>query len=261
MRVDHETKTYRVTDFEWKASDDAPEGSFRATFATFNVMDHHGDITLPGAFENGKVVPIGAYQHAMSQLPIGSGVLGSDEKSAWVDGQFFLDTPAGNTTHAVLKRLTDEIEFSYIFTPEEASFEDEFTIGDETFHDVRVLKEIDVWSVDPVLRGAGIGTGIESIKSLGTKTFADHAGELATAVGEFIERAESRHEMRAKDGRHYSADDREQLESLATEMASFDARLADVLREAKAGEIDIQGELLRFERTRALEAGLVVPAA
>ncbi len=261
MRVDHETKTYRVTDFEWKAADDAPEGSFRATFATFNVMDHHGDITLPGAFKNGTVVPIGAYQHAMTKLPIGSGVLGSDEKSAWVDGELFLDLDDGRATYVVMKRLTGQIEFSYIFTPEESSFEDEFTVGDQTFHDVRVLKQLDVWSVDPVIRGAGIDTGIVSIKSLDTKTFAEHAGELATAVGEFIERAESRHEMRAKEGRHYSADDREQLESLATEMASFDARLADVLREAKAGEIDIQGELLRFERTRALEAGLVVPAA
>lgn len=245
MRVDHETKTYRVTDFEWKAADDAPEGSFRATFATFNVVDHHGDITLPGAFENGKVVPIGAYQHAMTQLPIGSGVLGSDKKSAWVDGAFFLDTPAGNATHAVLKRLTDQIEFSYIFTPEESSFEEEFTIGDQTFHDVRVLKEIDVWSVDPVLRGAGIGTGIESIKSRDTKTFAEHAGELATAVGEFIERAESRHEMRAKEGRHYSADDREQLESLATEMASFAARLADVLREPAGDNPELRQLYLR----------------
>ena len=58
-----------------------------------------------------------------------------------------------------------------------------------------------------------------------------------TAVGEFVERAESRLEMRAKGGRRFSAGDRVQLEALK-------GRLADVLREP-AGAVDLQQLYLR----------------
>ena len=227
--VKPETKTLQL---QLKADeDDAPEGSFRATFSTLKVIDHHGDVTLPGAFKDGAEVFVGAYQHEMWSLPVGKGVIGSDDERAWVDGAFFLDTTPGGDTYRTVKNAGGLMEWSYIFTVEDAEWVDEHRQGEDVLHDVRVLKELDVWSVDPVLRGAGIGTGTDEIKSLDPKSFADHAGELVTAVGGFIERAESRLEMRAKEGRRFSSEDCARLASLVTEIAGLQARLEDVLRE------------------------------
>ena len=60
----HETKTLAL---ELKRGGAA--GEFVATFSRFNVIDHDGDVTRPGAFEDGKAVLVGAYQHATSNLP------------------------------------------------------------------------------------------------------------------------------------------------------------------------------------------------
>ena len=219
--------------------EDAPEGSFAATFATLGVVDHDGDITMPGAFEDGKETLIGAYQHAMSNLPIGKGVIRSDDERAWIDGQFFMDTPQGDAAYRTVKGAGSTLEWSYIYNVTDS---EEATVDGQS---VRRLKGIDVWSVDPVLRGAGIGTGTDSIKSI-TKSFADHADELVTAVGEFVDRAESRIEMRAKDGRHLSSDDRVRLESLDTGIASLRKRLEDVLREPADGNPELEQMHLSF---------------
>jgi hypothetical protein len=226
-----ETKTLKL---ELKLDEDAPEGAFRATFSTLNVIDLQGDVTLPGAFKNGAEVFVGAYQHEMWNLPPGKGAIDSDEETAWIDGEFFLDTTGGLDTYRTVKRAGGLMEWSYIFTVEEAEWADEHRQGDDVFHDVRLLKSLDVWSVDPVLRGAGIDTRTDEIKSRASTPFADHAETLVTAVGAFMDRAESRLEMRAKDDRHFSADDRGRLESLVTEIASLEQRLVDVLREPAA---------------------------
>ena len=232
--MDHETKSLA---FELKADE---EGAFSATFATLNVVDHDGDITVPGAFQDGKETLVGAYQHAMSSLPIGKGVIRSDEKRAWIDGKFFLDTPHGDAAYRTVKNAGATLEWSYIFNITDS---EEATVDGQA---VRRLKGLDVWSVDPVLRGAGIDTGTDHIKSLDRKSFADHADELVTAVGEFVERAESRLEMRAKDGRHFSADDRARLESLDTGIASLKARLEDVLREPATDNPELKQLHMRF---------------
>ena len=223
-----ETKTLQL---QLRAAvDHAPEGAFSATFSTFNVIDHEGDVVVPGAFEDGKAVPVGAYQHELWSLPVGKGVIVSDEDRAQVDGAFNLKTTLGRDTYEIVKDLSDVLEWSYIFTVEDAEYADEYRAGDDVFHDVRVLKQIDVWSIDPVLRGASIGTGTDSIKSVDPRSFADHADELVAAVGAFVARAESRHEMRAKEGRRLGSDDRARLKALVTESAGLKVRLEDVLR-------------------------------
>ena len=133
-------------------------GDFSATFATFDVIDHDGDVTLADAFPEGKEVLVGAYQHASEALPVGKGVIHSDGTSARIDGSFFVDTVHGEATYRTVKHAGSLLEWSYKFR----------VIDSEhgTFHgqSVRFLKEVDVWSVDPVLKGAGIGTGTVSVK-------------------------------------------------------------------------------------------------
>lgn len=206
----------KITRGELKAVGE--EGQFRAVIATFNRVDHDMDVTLPGAFPEGKVVPISAYGHTSwnGALPVGKGTIHQDEEKAWIEGRFFLDTTAGRETYNTVKGLTDETgggaagqEWSYGYdaTKSDAG---EFEEGDITY-EVRFLKEVDVHEASPVLLGAGIGTGIMDIKS---RSFADE-GEAALAVVEsFTERAQSLADLRRKDGRDLSDTNRERLEAI-----------------------------------------------
>src|SRR6267143_465037 len=108
-----------LTDFEWKGD----KGSFKATIATFNVVDKDGDVTFPGAFPIGKQIPISAYGHTSWEgaLPVGMGVVGADEKTAWIDGKFFTDTTAGLDTYKTVKNLGPLGEWSYGFNPRKTS--------------------------------------------------------------------------------------------------------------------------------------------
>lgn len=252
--MDHETKSIRL---ELKAGDDAQEGAFSATFATLNVVDHHGDVTVPGAFEEGKEVLVGAYMHDMWQLPVGKGVIHADDERAWIDGQFFIDTRPGEDTYRTVKNAGGIMEWSYIFRVTDHDWGD-FDTGKGVI-EVRYLKAIEVYSVDPVLKGAGIGTRTDHIKGLPTTTsFGDQADELITAVSLFAKRAESRLEMRAKDGRSLSADDRTRLEALVTGLDKLKARLEDAVRQPTSTDtqIDLQRAYLEFQRTEARLGGV-----
>lgn len=142
----------------------ADEGTVTAVFATFNVKDLDGDVTLPGAFEDGAEVLISAYNHGTwgSCLPVGKGVIHSDKNKAWMEGQFFLDTMAGKETFATVKNTGDLQEWSYgykVLTTGE--------VTDEMYQNgvYRVLEKVKVFEVSPVMVGAGIGTETVSIKS------------------------------------------------------------------------------------------------
>lgn len=157
------TKRFSV---EFKA--DGPEGSFRARIAQFNVVDKDGDVTLPGAFPAGKEIPISVYMHGSwspGGLPVGKGTISQDGTFAYVDGQFFLDTAAGVEHYKTLKQLGGMCEWSYGYDAKESLVgADDVAAWPGAW---RVLKTVDVFEASPVLRGAGVGTGTESIKSAG----------------------------------------------------------------------------------------------
>ena len=74
---------------------DEPQVELR--FATFGVADHDGDLTLPGAFEEGARVAIGAFGHSTvlaGKAPVGWGRIYTTRTAAHLRG-VFLDTPAG----------------------------------------------------------------------------------------------------------------------------------------------------------------------
>ena len=139
-------------------SDSDETGQFTAVFSTFDVIDLDDDVTLSGAFKEGQKAFIESWNHGWN-LPVGKGVIHSDEEKAWVDGEFFLDTPGGIEHYKTVKAAGDLVEWSYTFSILESS-QGEFR-GDT----VRFLKELDVVGVSPVTRGAGIDTGTMSIKN------------------------------------------------------------------------------------------------
>jgi HK97 family phage prohead protease len=137
---------------------DGPEGSFRARFASFNVIDRDGDVTLPGAFTNGQPVKIAAWGHDWRALPVGKGTLYTDAGHAYVRGQFFTDTGAGRDTYTTVKHLGELQEWSYGYNVVDSER------GRHEGRPVRFLKRLEVFEVSPVLVGAGIGTMTEAIK-------------------------------------------------------------------------------------------------
>jgi HK97 family phage prohead protease len=150
-------KTFRGA-MQIKAESEGQPGEFKAVFATFNVIDHDGDVTIPGAFEDGQKVRISYWGHRWQDLPVGRGEIHSDEKDAWVDGRFFLDTEAGKETYQTVKNLGELQEWSYGFDVLEHSF------GKFDEQDVQFLRKMTVHEVSPVMLGAGIGTRTTGIK-------------------------------------------------------------------------------------------------
>ena len=188
------TKTFRAA-MEIKA-DGAP-GEFRAVFSTFNVVDKDGDVTLPGAFKSGAAVRISYWGHRWQDLPVGRGVIGQDEKQAWVDGKFFLDTMAGKETYQTVKNLDELQEWSYgydVLRSEMGKF-------GEAQDDVRFLKELEVAEVSPVMLGAGIDTRTEAIK--GVKPYPNEHACRLRQPGDF--QADSFKRIKRKhEGKEYS---------------------------------------------------------
>ena len=149
---------------------DAEKGEVEAVFSTFNVIDHDGDVTLPGAFEEGAEVGISAYGHHSWQggLPVGRGVIHADDKRAVMKGHFFLgdDTPQGRQHFATIKEMDELQEWSYGYDIlDTGNVED---LPDELRGAQRVLVKLRVYEVSPVLVGAGIDTETLSLKQLDT---------------------------------------------------------------------------------------------
>lgn len=176
-----ESKSFRAT-IELKA-DPSQVGQFVATFATLNVIDKDGDVTVPGAFQDGQQVRISAWGHNWGALPVGNGTIHADQQKAWVDGQFFLDTAAGKDTYTTVKNLGDLQEWSYGFEILKQSF------GKFAERDVRFLEGLNTFEVSPVMIGAGVNTGTDAIKEskVGARNAAADAKRIQSAHDIFVE--------------------------------------------------------------------------
>lgn len=226
-----------------------PEGSFTAVFATMNVIDHDEDVTRPGAFAKGAEVIVGAWGHKSRELPVGKGVITVVDREAAVEGQFFLDTGPGKDTYQTVKNLGGLGEWSYIYEATRYSF------GEFEGKRVRFLDEIKVYSVDPVLAGAGIDTGTTSIKGL--QPFAEEAEAVLAAVEAFEVRAKSLAELRAKEGRMMSDGNMERLRRVHRAMTGAVADMGQMMTDLdppKSNELVqelLRSEFLRFQRITA----------
>lgn len=242
-----------LLDFTFKAE---KEGSFRATFSRFNVIDRDGDVTLPDAFQKGQAVRIAQWGHNWAMPVIGDGTIDFDSERAWVDGEFYLDTTAGMDTYKAVKRLSQKElqEWSYGFAIKERSFGE---FGDPA-QQVQFLRRLDVFEVSPVMIGAGIGTGTDAIKGA---ALADESEAVLAAVAGLSDRLKSLAEIRAKEGRTLSAANRERLkahrESLRTIAADLDALI--VATEPDDGKaLDTSAVLMETELIIARLNGVAV---
>lgn len=143
-----ETKTYNAT-LNFKASEEP--GEFEAVFATLNVVDHDGDVTIPGAFGEQRVL-IEPWNHGYQSPPVGKGEILERGEEAVVQGRYFLETAAGQEHYVVAKQLGDMQEWSYTFNILDSEY------GEVQGRKIRFLKQLEVIGVGQVGRGAGINT-------------------------------------------------------------------------------------------------------
>lgn len=233
-------KTFRKSlPFELKASS---TGEFRAVFATLNVIDHDGDVTVPGAFKDGAEVIVGSFGHKTADLPVGKGIIHANDREAAVEGQFFLDTQPGKDTYQTVKNLGGLGEWSYVFSVLKQSF------GEQEGRQVRYLEDMKVFSVDPVLAGAGIDTRTTDIKSLG---FVEHGEEVKDALQEYLARVKERTAVRGTEGRSLSAANVASLGELAESLKNLQGELGQLLQpEPKSTEL-VAREFVRFQHILA----------
>ncbi len=229
-------------------------GTFRAAIATFDVVDHDGDVTLAGAFKNGQAVRIAQWGHNWGVLPSGRGTLDSDAKHAWVDGKFFLNTTHGKDTYETVKQLADLQEWSHGYDVVDGS-----TDASEVSHydgAVRILKALDLVEVSPVMLAAGIGTRTENIKG-GDGTLAARLDRMAADTPVIIEHARASVTMRGKSGRVLSAANRTRLSALAEAWTTGLSELNALLRDTDASATDDESKarselaLMRIGELRA----------
>ncbi|MDO0937401.1 hypothetical protein QQY66_38855 [Streptomyces sp. DG2A-72] len=137
-------------------------GRIEATFVTFGVRDHDGDIVEPGAVKEGPVI-ISGWNHSAwgpNAMPIGRGSIKVVGNTARVVGELFMDSVAGRDAHAVLKGLGDLAEFSWSLD------EIKSRMGkDIKGRPTRYISSVKVREISPVLQAASIGTELVSIKS------------------------------------------------------------------------------------------------
>lgn len=154
---DRETKSFTIS------VKDAEKGTVEAVFSTFNVVDHDGDITMPGAFEDGAKAAISDYGHSvwMGGKPVGKGMIRVEQDRAILEGKFFLSTEHGREAFETVKAMGDMQEWSYGFDiiDHEMPTEDQRKMGAR-----RVLKKLKTYEVSPVFRGAGINTQTLAVK-------------------------------------------------------------------------------------------------
>lgn len=223
-----ERKGFRPTQFKLSET-----GEVTVAFAQLNVVDHDGDLTMPGAFPV-KAVPMSAYGHSswMGELPTGRGDIHEEAGWAIFAGAFFLETDQGRNAYATVKAMADLQEWSYGYDPVDYAYEQ------RDGQMVRILKGLDVFEVSPVLVGAGIGTHTRAIKA-GPGAGLPYADHLALGLGTveaIIARSKDRAEFRAKEGRVLSDANRERLSSLATAMEGAIGDLRELLTSTDAGK-------------------------
>ena len=239
--------TKSLADFGWKAKQ---EGAFRATFSTFNVLDHDRDVTLPGAFTVGAKTRIAQWGHNSGDYVIGKGIIGADETRAWVDGEFNLKTSRGRDTYESVKFNEDLQEWSYHYDILDHAFA--LFNGEEA----RIVKKLAVHEVSPVLLGAGIDTRTDSIKGLGLK-FDEHIDLSVSTVRDVVERAKAVAELRAKEGRVFSTANFDKLSGARDALRALVDELEGLLASAKKpDEVEKARDYVSMLREQARSLGV-----
>ena len=208
-------------------------GQVSAVFSTFDVVDRDGDIVKRSALTNGENVPM-VWAHRWDAI-IGKGTIHVNEDDARFDGAFFMDTTLGLDKFRTVKAMGDLQEWSWGFRVIDAEFRE----TDEEF--TRIITKAEVFEVSPVLKGAGIGTFTQSIKS--GQPFADQLESTLAVVSSMAERAQSLADLRGEKGRRLSDRYCERLAKGLADLQDVAAQLDALLKGQDADPTDDVADL------------------
>ena len=142
-----------------------------AVFSLFDTIDSDNDVTKANSLRSGYTgnkVPL-VWNHDWSKV-IGRGVIETDNQKAVFKG-YFLNTEAGKEAYETVKAMQDMQQFSYGFQVMKSTKGTHIdSKGEEV--PVRVLEDVKVWEVSPVLVGAQQNSFVQALKS-GLQTFDD----------------------------------------------------------------------------------------
>jgi len=228
---------------------DADQGTVSAVFSTFNTVDADGDVTLPGAFDDGAEWMISAYGHKSWEgvLPVGKGVVRVTGTEARLEGQFFLNTAGGRETFEVVKAMGDLQEWSYSCQP------DKFSYGEFEGKQVRFLEHIVAGGeVSPVIKGAGVGTRTLAVKS--GLTFAGEAEAVLADLTNLTDRAADVLAKRQHKGKGLGAESSELLDRIQAQTKRLGELLAPEPASTQPDELTAEW-LRHVARTRGISVG------
>ena len=144
--------------------EDGDNRYIEAVFSLFDTIDSDNDVTKANALRSGYTgnkVPL-VWNHDWSKV-IGRGIIETDNQKAVFKG-YFLDTEAGKEAYETVKAMQDMQQFSYGFQVMKSSKGKHIdSKGEEV--PVRVLEDVKVWEVSPVLVGAQQNSFVQALKS------------------------------------------------------------------------------------------------
>ena len=144
--------------------EDGDKRYIEAVFSLFETIDSDNDVTKANALRSGYTgnkVPL-VWNHDWSKV-IGRGIIETDNQKAVFKG-YFLNTEAGKEAYNTVKEMQDMQQFSYGFQVMKSSKGTHIdSKGEEV--PVRVLEDVKVWEVSPVLVGAQQNSFVQALKS------------------------------------------------------------------------------------------------
>ena len=183
--------------------EDGDKRYIEAVFSLFDTIDSDNDVTKANALRSGYTgnkVPL-VWNHDWSKV-IGRGIIETDNQKAVFKG-YFLNTEAGKEAYNTVKEMQDMQQFSYgfqVIKSEKGTHID--SKGEEV--PVRVLQDVKVWEVSPVLVGAQQNSFVQALKS-GLESFEpdEEVDEVDTEFEEVVEPEEEKYKKCSygKDGK------------------------------------------------------------
>lgn len=231
---------------------DAPEGSVRAAFSVFDVVDSDGDVVMASTFTPGQPVAMSAWGHDWGSLAVGKGAIEVQPTAAVFDGAFFLTTTPGRDHYETVKAMGDLQEWSWGFRVLAAE------PGTLNGQSVRFIKSAELYEVSPVLIGANRQTQTLAIKA--RSGFPEHVTAFRTELDDLLTHAKARYDMRADRGRPLGDEAKASLRALASDLLRVRDELeALVMSDPKGAESpQVETLYLDFQRTVARLNGAAV---
>ncbi len=234
---------------------DAVKGEVEAVVSSLDTVDHDREVVRASAIKSGSKVKMSFYGHnaVFGEAPVGKGTITAENGKGILRGNFFMSTTRGKEAFETVKALGADGEWSIGFHVVKWSQpDDEWKAkGAE-----RMLDEIELFEVSPVLRGASPNTatiGVKELEAPAPEPVADATGD-PTPVEVALLVDTPADEMARHAAERQSAEDAEAkatAEVAAHLKAARDAEAkvaADVAAQVKAQRDDAMEEYHRVQR-------------